>query len=263
MRLLLIDAPNVLRRVFEAQAGGDDTTVVEHSVSGSLSILQRCCRELDATHALTVFDGAGRSWRHELYPDYKANRPPTPTLVPPALSAFDRRLRDDGYATASVDRMEADDVIASVVRHLAQHAIETTIVSSDQGYAQLLGDHVTIYHHPTHALRDRAWLQQRLGVSPELYPVLQALAGNASDNYPGIPGIGPKRAAELLQHHGDAESLLQASTQPGADRLLAKLSGHREQLRLYLQLATLRDDIQLGLNLQNLRLPPAGDARQP
>lgn len=257
--VLLIDGLNVLRRIYEAQPQ-DAPEREAHSAAGARGVIRRARQAVAPSHALCVFDGVPPTWRHALYPAYKAGRPPTPEAVRRAAAELADLLREDGLPSYTLEHTEADDVIATVARALAGRDIPVTLLSTDSGYSQLLGPRVRQLDPVHMTFRDAAWCRQRFGVDPPRFADYLALAGSASDHLPGAPGVGPKRAATLLGAHGDLEAVLEAAPRLGG-RLGEALAAERERLLLYRRLATLRDDLALDLNLRALRLdPPATPA---
>lgn len=249
-RVLLVDGLNVLRRAYEALPGGTGRSA--QAAAAAEAHIRRACQHLSPTHVLCAFDGDPPTWRHEIYAEYKSHRPPTPAGVREAADHLTTLLSGNGLACHRRPHTEADDVIATLARVLAGRGIETLILSSDQGYSQLLGGPVRQVHPGSGEVRDAAWCRRRFGVAPAQYPDFLALAGSPSDNLPGAPGIGPKRAAALLQQYGDLESVLAAASGLGG-RLGAALAAHPERLRCYRRVTVLRDDLSLDLNLRDLR----------
>ncbi|NOZ10708.1 MAG: hypothetical protein GXP09_06710 [Gammaproteobacteria bacterium] len=253
IRVLLIDGLNVLRRVYEAQPDKGSPASSNHSVDGSLGMTHKIRSVVEPTHLLWVFDGEPPTWRHKLYPQYKANRPPTPQGVKDAATSLGPALSQAGMAHLSVANIEADDTIATIVRKLDAQDIDTVIASTDQGYCQLLKNRIRLYNHVKREFRNGQWVKEHLHVPAKLYTALIALAGSASDNIPGMPGIGVKTAATLLTKYGSIDAILSASEELPAktrDSLLL----HGSELGRYLKLVTLRDDIQMTLNLKEMRL---------
>ncbi|HEC12948.1 MAG TPA: hypothetical protein ENI80_06795 [Acidiferrobacteraceae bacterium] len=253
IRVLLIDGLNVLRRVYEAQPDKGSPASSDHSVDGSLGIIRKIRSAVEPTHLLWVFDGEPPTWRHDLYPQYKANRPPTPQGVKDAATKLGPALTRAGMAHLGVANTEADDAIATIARKLDINNIDTVIASTDQGYCQLLTKHINLYNHVKKEFRNDHWVNEHFKVPVNLYTALIALAGSASDNIHGIPGIGIKTAANLLIKYGSINAILDASeTLPAKTR--SALLSHGSELDRYLKLVTLRDDIQITLNLKEMRL---------
>jgi DNA polymerase-1 len=183
-----------------------------NAVLGFCNMLWKLLRDMPSgekpTHLAIVFDKSEVTFRNELYPDYKAHRPPAPddlipqfALIREAVKAFDLPcLEQSGF--------EADDLIATYVREAVERGATATIVSSDKDLMQLVTDKVTMYD----TMKDRRLgipeVFEKFGVAPNKVVEVQALAGDSVDNVPGVPGIGVKTAAQLLTEYGDLETLL-------------------------------------------------------
>ena len=253
IRVLLIDGLNVLRRVYEAQPDKGSSVSSDHSVDGSLGIIHKIRSAIEPTHLLWVFDGEPPTWRHDLYPQYKANRPPTPQGVKDAAIKLGLALSQSGLAHLRVANTEADDTIATIAHKLNSNNIDTVIASTDQGYCQLLTGQISLYNHVKREFRNAHWVKEHFSIPASLYTALIALAGSASDNIPGIPGVGIKTAANLLTKYGSIDALLDADEALPA-KIRASMRAHGSELSRYLKLVTLRDDIQITLNLKEMRL---------
>ena len=249
-RILLIDAPNIIRRNYEAIPGEADA---EQTARAGLGGITRLIEQLAPTHVLCAFDGEAPTWRHARYPAYKATRPPTPEAVREGSTRVCAALEQRGVVTCLRPGIEADDVIGSAVATLVVRGVETVIASSDQGYAQLLCDEVRLWTPPERAYRDAAWAREKFAVRPVLIPDLWALAGHGSDNIAGVPGIGPKGAAVLIDRYGDLESVIKARGEIGGKKGAA-IGACEGDLLLWRELLRLRSDLKLGLNLHDARL---------
>jgi 5'-3' exonuclease len=256
LRIALVDAVNVLRRAYEAMPG--DSDVARSAADTALRSIQRTLRTLHPTHAVVVFDGGGRGWRHAIYAQYKANRPPTPAPVREAIDVLELAASELDLATARLPGVEADDVIASITASLAPRGVGVVIVSTDRGFAQLISEQVGLYDYAGNSFRDASWVEQHFGVAPGQVAELLALAGNPTDNLPGVTGIGPKTAARLLHEYGSLQAIMAAATTIGG-RTGQRLQEQAESVQLWLRLARLRTDVSLGLTLSDARLP-AGTA---
>src|SRR5256886_17615491 len=188
-----------------------------NAVLGFCNMLWKLLRDMPPdnrpTHLAIVFDKSEITFRNKLYPDYKAHRPPAPDdlipqfpLIREAVRAFDLPCLEQGG-------FEADDLIATYTRIACERGATATIVSSDKDLMQLVTDCVTMYDR----MKDRrigiAEVIEKFGVPPEKVVEVQALAGDSSDNVPGVPGIGVKTAAQLIVEYGDLETLLQRASE--------------------------------------------------
>lgn len=253
MIALLIDGLNLVRRVFAGVPGEDATP--EHDEDVLLAITRSVERALDQSepsHALCVFDAPGKSWRHTLMPDYKANRPPMPAPLAALMLRIEEALAQLGVRCVRVPGFEADDVIASVAAKIAARGGQALILSTDKSMMSLLRAGIRVRNHFDQRDLDAAYCRERFGVDPEQIPTYLALVGESSQNVPGVKTVGPKTATRLIAEHRDLEAILTAAPDlPG--RTGAALVACAADARLSLQLTTLRTDVPVGLNLNECR----------
>ncbi len=274
VRFLLVDALNLIRRVYAAQPGDDGPERAEGAKTSSVQSLQRGLRESKPTHALVVFEGAEPSWRHLLFRDYKIGHKPMPEALRDALPAYQEAFLAIGVDSFSVPKVEADDVIATLAVKVAAAHGTAVILSTDKVFMQLLCDHIAVRDHFGPRWLDRDHLRTKFGVAPEQFVDLLALAGDTTNAIPGVPGIGPKTAAKLIEDFGSLEAILAAagvqdtqtpevgattvappegSSPALAPKLRDKLFDHAEDARMAKSLVQLQTDLDLGLNLKALR----------
>ncbi len=227
-----------------------------NAVLGFCNMLWKLLREMPAdnrpTHLAIVFDKSEITFRNKIYPDYKAHRPPAPddlipqfALIREAVRAFDLPcLEQVGY--------EADDLIATYVRLACERGASATIVSSDKDLMQLVTDCVSMYD----TMKDRRIgipeVIEKFGVPPEKVVEVQALAGDSTDNVPGVPGIGVKTAAQLITEYGDLESLLSRAGEIKQPKRREALVENAEKARISRQLVLLDDKVELEVPLDDL-----------
>lgn len=209
-----------------------------------LRMLRRLLDTLRPEHFAVVFDSREPGFRHRLYPRYKANRPPMPADLARQIAPLHELVRAQALPLVIVPGVEADDVIATLATRAAAQGMQAVIVSADKDFAQLVDDQITLFHPGTWRRRDRAWVQKEFSVPAEAMVDFLTLAGDASDNIPGVRGVGPKTAARWLQKHGSLDALLaRVDTLPVKWR--AKLRASREQLPLFRTLVTVKTDVPL------------------
>jgi protein Xni len=253
IRLLLVDALNLIRRVYAAQPGEDGPDRVEGALASTVGSLRRALRESEPTHGVIVFEGEGPGWRHERYPGYKAGRAPMPEALKSGLPGYEAAFLEEGIPSVRFPAVEADDVIATLARKVAARGGEAVILSTDRTFLQLLSDRVEVRDHFRQRDLVRSDVVEKYGVGPEQFIDFLALCGESTNNIRGVPGIGAKTAAGLLQEFGTLERLLSAAeTLKG--RSGDALRKHVEEVRLAKSLVTLRTDLELGLNLKAFRL---------
>ncbi len=249
-RLLLLDATNLGHRLFHAR----DASVPLPERFGFA--LNRWRRHVQPEYAVAVFDGPGEGWRSKLWPAYKARRNTDLSARPSATDWVQIQImcRANGIAVACREQIEADDLIASYTAAAVRHGLDVRIVTSDKDMLQLVREEPTVHviDPGSGASRSSSHVRADFGVWPHAIPDLLALAGDPTDGYPGVKGIGRKTAALLLEQHGDVEQIIdRAQLLPGKhrDRVLAQVG----DLRLFRRLATLVDDLALPVPLKLAR----------
>ncbi len=253
IRLLLVDALNLIRRVYAAHPSEDGPERVEGARVSTLGSLRRALRECEPTHAVVVFEGEGPGWRHKRYPEYKAGRTPMPEALKTGLPGFEEAFLEEGIASVRFPAVEADDVIATLASKVALRKGEAVILSTDRMFLPLLSDGIRVRDHFRQRDLDRTFVTEKYGVEPEQFVDFLALCGESTNNIKGVPGIGAKTAARLLKEFGTLEQLLSASgTLQG--RSGDALRKHVEEVRLARTLVILETDLELGLNLRSFRL---------
>jgi protein Xni len=255
--LLLVDALNLIRRVYAAQPGEDGPERAQAARVSSVQSLRRALRQCAPTHAACVFDGAGRSWRHELDPGYKEGHAPMPAALGEALDAYRQAFREIGVASLDFPALEADDVVATMAVKATAAGAAVIVLSTDKIFAELLPAGVQVRDHFRGREIDAAAVTAKFGVRPEQLADYLALVGDRGNNIAGVPGVGAKTAARLLSRFATLEELL-ASAATIEGRLGERLREHAAAARLCRSLVGLRTDLELGVNLRDLRYAPAG-----
>lgn len=253
IKFLLVDALNLIRRVYAAQPGEDGPERLEGALQSTLGSLRRALRECVPTHAAIVFEGEGPGWRHERYAGYKAGRTPMPEALKSGLPRFEEAFLEEGIASLGFPGLEADDVIATLASKVAQRGGEVVILSTDRTFLQLLYDRIRVRDHFQQRYLDRAFVLETYGVEPEQFTDFLALSGESTNNIKGVPGIGRKTAAGLLRRFGTLDGI-RSETGALKGRLGEKFRAHEEDLLLSQTLVRLRRDLDLGLNMKAFRL---------
>lgn len=254
--LLLIDALNLIRRVYAAQPGEDGPERADGAKISCAQSLRRALRECAPSHALCVFDGEGPSWRHELYPGYKAGHTAMPGALAAALDSYRETFRALGVASLQLPKLEADDVIATAACKAAAAGATAIILSTDKGYLQLLAEGIAVRNHFERADPDARYVEERFGVRPDQLADALALAGDHGNGIPGVPGVGTKTAAKLIGRFETLEGTLESAGDIEG-KLGERVREHADIAKLCRTLVGLRTDLELGTNLSELRyLPP-------
>ncbi|MGC9493492.1 flap endonuclease Xni [Vibrio genomosp. F10] len=250
IHLVIIDALNLIRRVHSAQP---DPADIARTIETTSRTLKRIINEAEPTHIIAVFDHhlQNRGWRAEILPKYKENRKPMPEPLLHGLDKIQQAWWDLGIDSLLSDGDEADDLVATLAVKVAQHGETVTIISTDKGYCQLLSPTLQIRDYFQHRWLDEPFIEKEFGVKPSQLSDYWGLTGISSSQVPGIPGIGPKAAKEILNQYTDIE------TAYSADDLLPKyrkkFDAHIDSARTCKAVCALKTDIELGFNLQDLR----------
>jgi len=206
------------------------------------------------THVAVIFDYSGKTFRNEIYPEYKANRPPPPEDLRPQFPLTRDATRAFNIACHEVEGYEADDIIATLSKQAREAGGRCTIISSDKDLMQLVGGGVEMLDAMKNKRIDADGVREKFGVGPERVVDVQALAGDSVDNIPGAPGIGIKTAALLINEYGDLENLLEHAEEIKQPKRRQALIENAELIRLSKQLVTLVDDMDLDFTLDDLEL---------
>ncbi len=229
---------------------GDGVPV--NAVYGFTSMLLKLIEDTEADHVAVIFDHARKTFRNDIYPDYKAQRPPPPEDLIPQFELVRDATRAMNVACIEHEGFEADDVIATYARLAVEAGAEVTIVSSDKDLMQLVGDHVVLFDAMRNRMLGVDAVREKFGVGPDKVVEVQALAGDSTDNVPGVPGIGVKTAAQLITEYGDLETLLARAGEIKQPKRRENLKSHADLARVSLELVALRDDVPVPLPLSGL-----------
>ncbi|MFO1127326.1 MAG: DNA polymerase I [Rhodospirillales bacterium] len=214
-----------------------------NAVFGFTTMLIKLLKETDADHIAVVFDAARHTFRDALYPAYKANRQEPPDALVPQFPLVRDAVRAFNVACIESEGYEADDLIATYARLAREAGAEVTVVSSDKDLMQLVGEGVAMWDPVNNRPIGAAEVEEKFGVGPDRVIDVQALAGDPTDNVPGVPGIGVKTAAQLIRQFGDLESLLAGAASIPQPKRRQALIAHAEAARLSKRLVTLADDV--------------------
>ncbi|NOJ25018.1 DNA polymerase I [Vibrio coralliilyticus] len=250
--LILIDGSSYLYRAFHAYPGtmsnGDIPT---NAVYGVVNMLRSMMRQFASERIAVVFDAKGKTFRDEMYPEYKANRPPMPDDLRCQIEPLHNVIRAMGLPLICVPGVEADDVIGTLAYQASQAGMPVLISTGDKDMAQLVDDNVTLINTMTNVVMDREGVIEKFGIPPELIIDYLALMGDKVDNIPGVPGVGDKTATALLQGIGSLEKLYDNLDDiaplgfRGSKTMAKKLVDNKEEAFLSYELATIKLDVEL------------------
>jgi len=247
--LLLVDGSSYLYRAFHVpnlqrltNSSGEPTG----AVYGVINMLRSLIEQYRPECMAVVFDARGKTFRHEMYEHYKANRPSMPDELASQVAPLHALVRAMGLPLLQVEGVEADDVIGTLAGRAAAQGLETVISTGDKDMAQLVDAHVTLVNTMSGTTLDVAGVEEKFGVPPERIIDYLALTGDSSDNIPGIPGVGPKTAARWLATYGSLDGII-----AHADEIKGKagesLRANLETLALARELTEIRRDVEIGV----------------
>ena len=251
--LLLVDGSSYLYRAFHAlpplsNARGEPTG----AIYGVINMLRSLISEYQPELMAVVFDARGKTFRDDLFAEYKANRPPMPDELAAQVEPLHALVRALGLPMLQIQGVEADDVIGTLARQAGEQGIPTVISTGDKDLAQLVDERVTLVNTMSNTVLDGAGVEAKFGVPPARIIDLLALMGDSSDNIPGIPRVGPKTAAKWLNQYGSLDAVI-ASAADIKGKVGESLRDNLETLALSRELATIRTDVELDTGPADLR----------
>ncbi|RZR43840.1 DNA polymerase I [Vibrio vulnificus] len=250
--LILIDGSSYLYRAFHAYPGtmsnGDIPT---NAVYGVVNMLRSMMRQFASDRIAVVFDAKGKTFRDDMYPEYKANRPPMPDDLRCQIEPLHQVIKAMGLPLIVIEGVEADDVIGTLAYQASQQGMPVLISTGDKDMAQLVDDNITLINTMTNVVMDREGVIEKFGIPPEMIIDYLALMGDKVDNIPGVPGVGDKTATALLQGIGGLSKLydhlddIAALGFRGSKTMAQKLVDNKDNALLSYQLATIKLDVAL------------------
>ncbi|MDH5586829.1 MAG: DNA polymerase I, partial [Nitrospirota bacterium] len=251
--VVLVDASGFIFRAFHAiqiLTRPDGTPV--NAVYGFITMLMKLLDDMQPDHIAIIFDSARKTFRNDIDPAYKANRTETPEELVPQFALVREATEAFSLDCIELNGFEADDLIATYTREAVNEGAEVTIVSSDKDLMQLVSERVTMFDSFKNKRIGPEQVHEKFGVGPEQVVDVQSLAGDSSDNVPGIPGIGIKTAAQLIQEFGDLDTLLARASEIKQNKRRENLIEHADKARLSRELVRLRNDVPLAIPLSQL-----------
>ncbi len=258
--IVLVDGSSYLYRAFHAlpplNTSNDEPT---GAVKGVISMLRRLRKDYPDSLIAVVFDAKGKTFRDELFADYKAQRPPMPDELRAQVEPIHAIVRAMGLPLICEPGVEADDVIGTFARQATERGLPVVISTGDKDMAQLVNAHTTLVNTMTDTRLDEAGVEEKFGIPPSRMIDFLALMGDKVDNIPGVPGVGEKTALALLQGLGGLDDIYAALDQVagldfrGAKSMAAKLDAERERAYLSYQLATIKTDVVLQESVEQLQ----------
>ena len=255
--LILVDGSSYLYRAYHAMpalsnADGEQTG----TIYGVLNMLRKLLQEYKPEQMVVVFDAKGKTFRDDMYPEYKANRPPMPDDLRQQVEPILEIVQAMGLPMLQIGGVEADDVIGTLAQQATANKQDVIISTGDKDMAQLVNEYVSLINTMNNSTMDEAGVKEKFGVTPAQIIDYLALIGDTSDNVPGVNKVGPKTAAKWLDKYETVEALV-----ADADNIKGKIGEHLrnglEQLPLSQKLVTIKCDVELNQDADSLKIKPA------
>ncbi|MGB3725666.1 MAG: DNA polymerase I [Glaciecola sp.] len=259
--LILVDGSSYLFRAFHGMPPLTNSKGIDTgAIYGVVNMLRSLVKDYKPSHMAVIFDAKGKTFRDDIYPEYKANRPPMPHELRDQIAPLHKIVEAMGFPLIVEPGVEADDVIGTLARQASEQGVECVISTGDKDMAQLVTDHVTLINTMTRTTMDKQGVVEKFGVPAELIIDYLALKGDKVDNIPGVPGVGDKSAVGMLVGiggiHDIYDNLDKIATLDfrGAKTMAKKMQEHKEQALLSYELATIATELKLDLSIDQLAI---------
>lgn len=254
--LVLVDGSSYLYRAFHAlppliTSQGQPTGAIK----GVLNMLKRLVKDYQSDQVAVIFDAKGKTFRDDMYPEYKANRDPMPDDLRSQIEPLHQCIKALGFPMLIIDGVEADDVIGTLCAEASAKGINTIVSTGDKDMAQLVTEHVTLVNTMTDSVMDVAGVREKFGIEPDQIIDYLALMGDKVDNIPGVPKCGPKTAVKWLTQFGSLTEVM-ARADEVKGKIGESLRASLEQLPLSYELATIKLDVELDVGIADLSMVP-------
>ncbi|MBS1114989.1 MAG: polA, partial [Nitrospirae bacterium] len=255
MNLYLIDGNSYVYRAFYAIKGLTNSKgFPTNAIYGFTTMLLKIIREKKPDAIAVAFDSPALTERHRIFEDYKAHRPETPSELVQQLPHIRKVISAFHINTFELAGYEADDIIGTLSKDAAAKGTEVFIVTADKDMLQLVDEHIKIYDPMKDKVLDESYVREKFGVGPERVTEFMALTGDATDNIPGIRGVGEKTAKELLSSFDSIEDLLEHPEKIKREKLRAMVSENKDIVRLSRKLATIDVSVPVEMNREAFAL---------
>jgi DNA polymerase-1 len=254
--IILVDGSSYLYRAFhvpQLQRLTNSKGEMTGAVYGVINMLRKLKDEYQPEYMAVVFDARGKTFRHDMYKEYKATRPPMPDDLRNQIEPLHQLVKALGFKLISVPGVEADDVIGTLAQQASKNKKDMLVSTGDKDMAQLVSEHVTLINTMSNTRMDESGVEEKFGVKPEQIIDYLALMGDTSDNIPGVPKVGPKTAAKWLVQYETLDNIIEH-----ADEFKGKVGEHLrgalDQLPLSRELTTIKCDLDLEDSIEDLKL---------
>lgn len=256
---ILVDGSSYLFRAYHTMNFTTSAGQPTGAIYGVVNMIKSLCKQYPCDHIAVIFDAKGKTFRNDLYPEYKANRPPMPDDLREQIAPLHAMIKALGLPLIIVENVEADDVIGTLATQATQQGEKTIISTGDKDMAQLVNENISLINTMTSQFLDVEGVKNKFGLPPDLIIDYLALMGDKVDNIPGVPGVGEKTALGLLQGIGSIDEIYQNLDKiaelpiRGAKTLAKKIAENESNARLSYQLATIKLDVDLPVDLAQLK----------
>ncbi len=259
--IILVDGSSYLYRAFHAMPGLNNSEgQPTGAIYGVINMTRSLLKQYQPEYIAMVFDAKGKTFRNDLYEEYKANRPPMPDEMRSQVPFLYEIVEAMGLPLLVIDGVEADDVIGTLAAQAVENSVDVLISTGDKDMAQLVNQHVTLVNTMDNRVTDVDGVKARFGVSADRFIDYLTLVGDTADNIPGVPKVGPKTAVKLLDEFGDLDTLMQRAEEVKG-KLGENLRDSVEFLPLSRDLVTIRCQLDLPLKLDGLKIKEADVSR--
>jgi DNA polymerase-1 len=258
--LCLVDGSGYIFRAYHAlppltrKSDGLPVGAVSGFCNMLLKLMQKVFEEGSITHLAVIFDSSSKTFRNDIFPQYKAHRPEPPEDLIPQFSLIRKAVEAFSVPSVEMIGFEADDIIATYARQAVEQGMDVQVISSDKDLMQLVNDNVTLYDPMKDKILGHDAVIEKFGVPPLQVIDVQALAGDSTDNIPGIAGIGVKTAAQLIQEFGNLENLLANANNIKQPKRRQSLIDYAEAARISKMLVTLKQDVPLKMDIESFAI---------
>ena len=250
--IILIDGSSYLYRAYHAlpplMSSKNQPT---GAIRGVISMVKKILSDHPSSPLAVIFDAKGKTFRHEMYKEYKANRPPMPEDLVKQIEPINSIIKALGIKLVSVEGVEADDVIGTLANEASKLGLDTVISTGDKDMTQLVNEHIRIVNTMSGELLDEDGVEKKFGVKPELIIDYLALVGDTSDNVPGVEKVGPKTAVKWLVDYGNLEGII-SNSKKISGKVGENLRNGLDQLLLSKELVTIKKDVPLEVGINDL-----------
>ena len=252
--IILVDGSSYLYRAYHALPPlVTSKNQPTGAIRGVISMIKKILEDHPASPLGIIFDAKGKTFRHEMFKDYKANRPPMPQDLVDQIEPIYKIIKALGVRVISVTGVEADDVIGTLASQAEKKKLDVVISTGDKDLTQLVGDHIKVVNTMTNELLDAEGVEKKFGIPPGLIVDYLALMGDSSDNIPGVAKVGPKTAVKWLKEYKNIEGILKNAGDIKG-KVGENLRSSFSQLTLSYALATIKKDVNLDLNINDLKI---------